>query len=179
MMSGAASVSLHQTGAAPAFRGNAAMSVILESTVHLSVPLARVWRLIVDLDGYKSWHPFAALAGEPVVGQPITLNYRSRKTGRIITSADAETVRVERHRAFAWRIGIGPILRFEEAFELSKAEHGTLLLHRIRMTGAMVAVGQFFFRRRLKRALEVTDRSLAAFLSKRTVASRYGPRPSR
>ncbi|MDH7640273.1 SRPBCC family protein [Sphingomonas oryzagri] len=155
------------------------MSTILETSIHLTVPLARVWRVIADLEAYKSWHPFVALNGHPVAGSRITLHFRSAADGKIMSSNKAVVLHVDRLRAFTWRFVAGPFLRLEEGFAIQKAGHGTFLLHHIRFTGPFAFVFTLLFRRRLMKALEVTNRAMAAYLVKPGTASRYSPRGTR
>lgn len=145
----------------------------VESTIHLAVPIARMWRLIIDLDRYSDWHPFLTLSGFPVVGNEIGYKYRTRMRSIPDVTSTAYIVRVGRHAEIAWKIGIRRLLEVEEGFQLAKSEKGTFVTHRICCTGLISLLPFGALRRGLERSIAATNRSLARFAQRGTTIARY------
>ncbi|KQX19164.1 MULTISPECIES: SRPBCC family protein [unclassified Sphingomonas] len=146
---------------------------IVESTIHLATPLARVWRLLIDLEHYADWHPFVSLAGVAAVGNEITYNYRSRLRAIPDVSSTARLVRLDRHAAISWKLGIKRLLEVEEGFYLAKSDAGTVLTHRMCLSGvlSMLPIGRM--RRGIEKSTSVTNQSLARYLQRGTTIARY------
>src|SRR3546814_6166242 len=78
----------------------------VENSISLSAPLARVWRVLVDVDRYRDWHPHTGLESYPVdPRKPLSTPWRPGWTAPVI-SAVAKVVRLKRPTELAWRVGI-------------------------------------------------------------------------
>src|SRR3546814_9696704 len=68
----------------------------VENSISLSAPLARVWRVLVDVDRYRDWHPHTGLESDPV--DPRKLLYTHWRPGWTdpVISAEARVVRLKR-----------------------------------------------------------------------------------
>lgn len=146
---------------------------IVESTIHLATPLARVWRLLIDLEHYSDWHPFVSLAGVAAAGNEITYNYRTRIRAIPDVSSQANVVRLDRHAAIAWKLGITGLLEVEEGFALAKSDRGTVLTHSICCSGLISALAVRRLKNGMEKSIIVTNQSLARFLKRGTTIARY------
>lgn len=146
---------------------------IVESTVHLAAPLARVWRLLVDLEHYSDWHPFVSLAGAAAVGTEIGYKYRTRMRAIPEVSTTAQLVRIDRHAAINWKLGIRGLLEVEEGFRLAKSDKGTTVTHSISCSGLLSSLAVKRLKRGLENSVSVTNQSLARFLKRGTTIARY------
>ena len=151
----------------------------VENSISLSAPLARVWRVLVDVDRYRDWHPNTGLESDPV--DPRTLLYTHWRPGGTdpVISAEARVVRLKRPSDFAWRVGIKGLLQIEEGFHLEKSPEGTQLKHRLSCSGCGSWLGFLVMRPFLRRQLARTESSLERYLRRGTVISRYAHRSSR
>jgi hypothetical protein len=143
----------------------------LDHSLHLSIPLARAWRLLADVDRCQDWHPFVMLKRDP--DDPRRLTYTHRRRGRPRFSAEAVLSKIDRHHAIAWRIGVPWLLEIEESFVVSKEAHGTCVVHSTRYAGLLALAFVPFFRRGLHRMLMATDKSLAAHVKRGSTIARY------
>jgi hypothetical protein len=146
---------------------------IVESTVHLAAPLARVWRLLVDLEHYSDWHPFVSLTGPAAVGTEIGYKYRTRMRAIPEISTTAQLVRLDRHAAINWKLGIRGLLEVEEGFQLVKSDKGTTVTHSISCNGLLSSLAIKRLKRGLENSVSVTNQSLARFLKRGTTIARY------
>lgn len=146
---------------------------IVESTIHLATPLARVWRLLIDLDHYSDWHPFVSLAGSAAVGSELTYNYRTRMRAIPEVTSTADLVRLDRHAAIAWKLGIKWLLEVEETFQLAKSDRGTVVTHSICCSGILSALAVKRLKNGLEKSVVVTNQSLGRFLKRGTTIARY------
>lgn len=145
----------------------------VESTIHLATPLARVWRLLIDLEHYSDWHPFVSLAGAAAAGNEITFNYRTRMRAIPDVSSKADLVRLDRHAAIAWKLGIRGLLEVEEGFQLAKSEKGTIVIHSICCSGVLSTLAVKRLKQGMEKSIIVTNQSLARFLKRGTTIARY------
>jgi hypothetical protein len=147
----------------------------VDSSLNLSVPVGRVWRVVTDFDRYREWHPFVALSGEARLGSVLKLEHKVRISSLPPISAQAKVVRFEPNASLAWEIRLRGLVAVEEGFELQKTEHGTELRHRMRCSGIVALLGIGLVQRRMDRALAVTNRCLSNFLARGTTNDRSAP----
>ena len=141
----------------------------VEHSLHLSVPVARVWRFLADVERYQHWHPFITMALDPQTPRKVMCTYRYKRSDY---SLDGMIVELDRHHAIAWRIGIPGIIEIQEGFVIEKEMLGTHIVHQMRWNGFLAAIG-WFSRNRLRRLLAVTDTSLAQYLQRGAILARY------
>ncbi|API61518.1 hypothetical protein BSL82_18975 (plasmid) [Tardibacter chloracetimidivorans] len=148
------------------------------NSISLSAPLARVWRVLVDVDRYRDWHPTVGLESDPADPKKLLCTYWRPGWTDPVISADGRIVCLERPCHFAWRVGIKGLLQIEEGFHLKKSPEGTRLTHRLCCSGIGSWPGIVtspFLRRQLVR----TGDSLERHLRRGTVISRYAQRNAR
>jgi len=143
----------------------------VDHSLHLAVPLARVWRLLADVDRYRDWHPFIILKRDPDEPRKITYTYRRRGADQF--TVETEISKLDRQRVIAWRVGVRWLLEIEESFVVAKELQGTHLVHGMCCTGCLAFLFWPLFRRGLRNVLMLTDRSLAAHLKRATTIARY------
>jgi uncharacterized protein YndB with AHSA1/START domain len=146
---------------------------IVESTVHLAAPLARVWRLLVDIEHYSDWHLFVSLAGTAAVGTEIGYKYCTRMRAIPEISSTEQLVQLDRHAAVNWKLGIRGLLEVEEGFRLAKSDKGTTVTHSISCSGLLSSLAIKRLKRGLENSVSVTNQSLARFLKRGTTIARY------
>lgn len=151
----------------------------IENTILLPAPMARVWRLLVDVDRYRDWHPHTGLESDPADPRKLFYTYWQPGWKDPVISAEAWVVRFKRPSDFAWRAGIKGLFRIEEGFRLEKAPQGTQLTHRLSCSGIGSWIGFFVIRPFLRRPLVRADGSLERHLRRGTVTSRYAERSAR
>lgn len=150
----------------------------VENSILVPVPLARVWRVLIDVDRYRDWHPTVGLESDPADSKKLLYTYWKSGWADPVISTEAKVVRLERPCHFAWRVGIKGLLQIEEAFHLEKLLDGTKLTHRLACSGLGSWLGFVmspFLRRRLVRAGVLLERHLR----RGTVTSRYAHRSTR
>lgn len=97
---------------------------IVESTIHLAAPLARVRRLLIDLEHYSDWHPRLTVKGIANVGPEIGYKFKTGMRSFPEVSTTADVTGVDRHAAFSWKLGPKGVLKVEQGFELAKSDSG-------------------------------------------------------
>lgn len=113
---------LNQRGRGPALAGHISMFIV-ESTIHLA-PLARVWRLLVDLAHHSDWHLRLTLKGIASVGPEIGFKFKTGIRSFPEVSTTADVTHVDRHAAFSLKLGLKGVLEVEQGFELAKSDSG-------------------------------------------------------
>lgn len=121
----------------------------VENSIELRASPERVWRALTALDDYARWHPFVDARGEPTPGAEVDYVFRNTILRRSITAA-ATIMRNEEPTAFAWRLGIGFLLSFDEMFEMQPCERGTMLRHRMVARGLLKHLRPRFIERGLR-----------------------------
>ena len=111
----------------------------IENSIELAAPPWRVWAALTKLDAYARWHPYVTAAGTPEVGRDVDYSMRSRILRRPIT-APATVTCLSEPEAFAWRVGVGGLLRFDESFHIEASEHGATLRHVMECRGVLTRV---------------------------------------
>lgn len=111
----------------------------IENSIDLEAPPWRVWAALTRLDAYARWHPYVTAAGTPEVGRDVDYSMRSRIMRRPIT-APATVTCLSEPEAFAWRVGVGGLLRFDESFHIEASEHGATLRHVMECRGVLTRV---------------------------------------
>src|SRR3546814_17038062 len=93
----------------------------VENSILLPAPLARVWRLVFDVNRYRDWHPDIGLERDP--NDPTTLIYPSFRPGWAdpIISVAVSIVRLPRPSDSSRRVGIRWLSVIDGAFHLAKA----------------------------------------------------------
>lgn len=147
----------------------------IDNTLAISAPLGRVWRVVSDLEHYRDWHPFVSLLGEPILGSAVELEHKVRIGSLPPINAEAKIVQCEPHASIAWRLGTRGLMEIEEGFELHKTEYGTDVRHRMRCSGIASLIGLPWVRRRMLKAVTVTNTCLSSFVAKGTTIARYAP----
>ena len=151
----------------------------IETTILLPAPLARVWRVLVDVDRYRDWHPHTGLESDPADPRKLLCTYWQPGWADPVISAEAKVVHLERPCHFAWRVGINGLLQIEEGFHLEKSPQGTQLTHRLSCSGIGSWLGFIIMRPFLRRWLVGAGGSLERHLRRGTVISRYSPGSAR
>ncbi|MGE0776236.1 MAG: SRPBCC family protein [Sphingomonadaceae bacterium] len=151
----------------------------IENTILLPAPMARVWRLLVDVDRYRDWHPHTGLESDPADPRKLFYTYWQPGWKDPVISAEARVVRLKRPSDFAWRVGIKGLLQIEEGFHLEKVPQGTQLTHRPSCSGIDAWLGFFITRPFLRRRLVRVGDLLERHLRRGTVISRYAHRSAR
>ncbi|GGN45691.1 hypothetical protein GCM10011349_12020 [Novosphingobium indicum] len=151
----------------------------VENSISLSAPLARVWRVLVDVDRYRDWHPHTGLESDPADPRKLFYAYWQPGWADPVISAEARVVRLKRPSDFAWRVGITGLLQIEEGFRLEKLPEGTQITHRLSCSGIGSGLGYFVMRPLLRRQLVKTGSSLACHLRRGIVISRYAHQGAR
>lgn len=146
-----------------------------ESTIDLPSPVGRVWRVLVDIEEYRQWHPFITISGPAEPNAEIKLELKPAIGFIPAFGSDARLVRLERLSCIAWRLGIKGLIQIEQGFELAKHEEGSKVTGRIYCTGALSVLRIPLLERRMARSLAVTNTALARFLARGTTIARYTP----
>lgn len=133
--------------------------LVVENSIELRAPPWRVWRTLTALDGYARWHPFVVSRGDATPGAQVDYVFRNKAWRRPFTAA-ATILRNEEPTAFAWRLGVGRFLSFDETFEIEPSEEGSTLRHRMEGRGLVRILGLAFMRRGLREAIIRTDEAL-------------------
>src|SRR3546814_1379613 len=110
------------------------------NSISLSAPLARVWRVLVDVDRDRDWHPTVGLESDPADPKKLLCTYWRPGWTDPVISADGRIVCLERPCHFAWRVGIKGLLQIEEGFHLKKSrseEHTSELQSLMRISYAV------------------------------------------
>src|SRR3546814_5275252 len=84
------------------------------NSISLSAPLARVWRVLVEVDRYRDWHPTVGLESDPADPKKLLCTYWRPGWNDPVISADGRVVWLERPCHFAWRLGNKRLVQFEE-----------------------------------------------------------------
>ncbi|HEY9579467.1 MAG TPA: SRPBCC family protein [Rhizorhapis sp.] len=151
----------------------------VENSILLPAPLARVWRLVFDVNRYRDWHPDIGLESDPNDPKKLIYTYWRPGWADPIISVEGSIVRLKRPSEFAWRVGIRWLFEIEEGFHLEKAPQGTRLTHRLSCSGIGSWFGFLLMKPFLRRRLAGTDGSLERYLRRGTVISRYSHRNPR
>ena len=131
----------------------------VENSIELRAPPWRVWRALTALDGYAKWHPFIESRGEPTPGADVDYVFRNSRFWRPFTAA-VTVLRNEESTAFAWRLGVGRFLSFDETFEIEPSEHGSTLRHRMVGRGLGRLLWLRFVSKGLRNYIVTTDAAL-------------------
>src|SRR3546814_5898872 len=78
----------------------------VENSILLPAPLARVWRLVFDVNRYRDWHPDIGLESDPNDPKKLIYTYWRPGWADPIISVEGSIVRLKRPSEFAWRVGI-------------------------------------------------------------------------
>ncbi len=112
----------------------------LHTEITIDATPERVWEILTDLEGYRSWNPFVvASEGEVAVGQRL-VNRLQPPGGRAQTFRPTVTV-VDRATTFEWlgRLGLPGIFDGRHRFDLEPtADGGTRLVHQEFFSGLLV-----------------------------------------
>ncbi len=152
---------------------------IVESTIHLAAPLARVWRLLIDLEHYSDWHPTLALKGIASVGTEIGYKFKTGMRSFPEVSTTADVTRVDRHAAFFWKLGMKGLLEVEQGFELAKSDSGTIVTHKMCCRGVLSVLAVPSLKRGFEKTTVATNQFLARFLKRGTTTARYSQQTKR
>lgn len=137
--------------------------LVVENSIELRAPPWRVWRTLTALDGYARWHPFVRSRGDATPGAHVDYVFRNKAFERSFTAA-ATVLRNEESVAFAWRLGVGRFLSFDETFEIEPTEQGSMLRHRMEGRGLVKLLGLRFMKEGLREAIVRTDEALDRYL---------------
>src|SRR3546814_2165454 len=66
------------------------------NSISLSAPLARVWRVLVDVDRYRDWHPTVGVESDPADPKKLLSTYWRPGWTDPVISADGRIVCLER-----------------------------------------------------------------------------------
>src|SRR3546814_4682605 len=112
----------------------------VENSILLPAPLARVWRLVFDVNRYRDWHPDIGLESDPNDPKQLIYTYWRPGWADPIISVEGSIVRLKRPSEFAWRVGIRWLFEIEEGFHLETArseEHTSELQSLMRISYAV------------------------------------------
>lgn len=146
---------------------------------HVDVPAspARVWQVLTNFDGYRDWHPFIELTGEPVEGAKITFTHRASHGPRRVR-AEAEVTRVVPAQHLALEIGMPKLGLIKQWYALEAIEGGTKLTHGVEF-GGMLSFFAKFIRKRLDGYFRWPLISLARRFSKPSAKTAAAAKPVR
>src|SRR3546814_12917765 len=97
----------------------------LENSILLPAPLARVWRLVFDVNRYRDWHPDIGLESDPNAPKKLIYTYWRPGQAEPNISVAGSILRLQRPSDFAWRVGIRRRCQIEEAVTLEQAPQET------------------------------------------------------
>ena len=137
--------------------------LVVENSIDLQAPPWRVWRTLTALDGYARWHPFVRSRGDATPGAEVDYVFRNKAFKSPFTAA-ATILRNEEPTAFAWRLGVGRFLSFDETFEIEPTQQGSTLRHRMEGRGLVKLLGLRFMQKGLREAVVRTDEALDRYL---------------
>lgn len=115
------------------------MARVIETSVLIQAPAARVWSVLTDFEAYPSWNPFIrSLAGETRVGANLTVVIAP--PGRKPQTFQPVVVEFVPERVFCWRgtLPIPGLFSGEHRFELAAEASGTRFTQSERFTGLLV-----------------------------------------
>lgn len=149
----------------------------IDNVVILKASPLRVWSVLTDFTGHRSWKPFIQLAGEAVEGGEATYSFRIGGLEKPMTS-QAGIVRVEKPVVFAWTAGVARMLLFEERYELANDPGGTRVRHSVRFSGLFSRPLMALMRRKIQTSLVHADQCLERYLRRLAAQPTAKPRPT-
>lgn len=141
--------------------------ITIENETTIPAAPGSVWRVLMDFERYKSWHPFVRLKGEAEFGGTIRYVYTTSLFGRHTMPTPAVITKLEAGKAFAWRTGLKFLLDFTEGYTLSRHPIGTRLVHRIEYHGLIAWLSRGGLQKRGLAMMSEADTALRAYLSGR------------
>lgn len=115
----------------------------IETSIDIPAPPQQVWDVLVDVDQWHEWNPFAdALTGELRVGAKVAVHMRNGPGGRAMTIKPTVTV-VEPGRELRWVGGLlhPLVMRGEHQFRIEPVGTDACRFHHGEVfTGALVLV---------------------------------------
>ncbi|MCU6453375.1 SRPBCC domain-containing protein [Sphingomonas sp. A2-49] len=151
----------------------------VDSSIALSAPVGRVWRVLSDFNHYREWHPFISLTGAGAFESILTLEHKTRIRSLPPISAQARVIRYVPNASVAWQMRVGRLIAAEEGFELVKIDQRTEVRHHMRCGGIVSVLGIGMVQRRMRDALAATNKCLSSFLARGTTITRYAPLQNR
>lgn len=122
---------------------------LVSKDVDIAVGPERVWRVLMDFEHYRSWHPYVELEGVPALGGMIDFFFRRQPGSPRGWKGDAKVTQFQPTKCFAYRIGIAGIFTLEHAFALQETPDGTRVTYSSTYRGALAAIAEANLRKRL------------------------------
>jgi hypothetical protein len=99
----------------------------MSAITQIDAPPAAVWAVLTDLGRYPEWNPlFREAAGQPAVGQRITLRSVHPANGRLMT-VKVKITMAEPEAELRWVASLPGVVSGEHRFTLTPAGGGTRL----------------------------------------------------
>lgn len=136
----------------------------LHTEITIDAPPERVWRILTDLEGYRSWNPFLVeSSGQVEIGQRL-VNRLQAPGGRAQTFRPTVTA-VDHARTFEWlgRLGLPGIFDGRHRFDLEPtADGGTRLVHQEHFNGVLVRLLRSSLDTGTRQGFELMNQALKA-----------------
>lgn len=97
----------------------------VDSSIALSAPVGRVWRVLSDFNHYRDWHPFISLTGKGAFESILELEHKTRIPLLMPIRAQARVIRYVPNTSVAWQMRVGRLITVEEGFDLVKSDDRT------------------------------------------------------
>jgi uncharacterized protein YndB with AHSA1/START domain len=137
----------------------------VEHDIALLARPGAVWRVLTNFEGYRNWHPYIRLDGEPVADSAIDYIFTSKLIGRRAVPMPARVTKLDPEHVLSWRMRFRPWLEQEETYLLKPHPLGTLLVHRLVYRGLLSSLCRGGLERRGHQTLRASDAALRAFMS--------------
>ncbi|MDZ3831968.1 MAG: SRPBCC family protein [Sphingopyxis sp.] len=146
------------------------------SSFRLPVPIGRVWRLLVDIERYRDWHPTLRFADRPGDDERVDYVYAPRTGRGPELTGEGTIINLDWLKGFAWRTGMRGVLVIEESYRLEKLGQGVEVTHLVSCRGVFSWLGYPFLRRAFRIFLKRSNDALERHLQKSSVQTRYAGR---
>lgn len=145
----------------------------VDTSFRLPVSIGRVWRLLVDIERYRDWHPTLSFTDRGGYDERVDYVYAPRGPRGPRLAAEGTIVNLDWLSGFAWRTGLRGLLVIEESYRLEKLGHGVEVTHRLYCRGVFAWLGYPLLLRAFRVFLTRSDKALERHVCSSSVQSRY------
>lgn len=120
-------------------KGNAMREISTE--VEISAPVAEVWGILTEIDGWAEWSPIINQAsGEAALGSTLSITMMSEEEGKDGPKYSPVVTIFDEPKLFRWRAKMmaGFVMTNDKVFELEETSNGTRLVHKELFSGMFV-----------------------------------------